>query len=340
MSNKNHNFYISELLDLSKYTFERASLDNEWDNFINSSPQGTVFSSSAFLNATEKRLGLWKINKNNEWVGVVVSGETEDGSSSCLIPYAIYGGIINQKPFSNRSPSQVKTEEFRITAATINHFAKNYKDIEFGLSPYFSDMRPFLWHNHNKDGPKFRLDLRYTSYISLEKAGTSLEINANEIYRKSSKSRRQEIRYGLKTGVTCKIFDGIKNFMEFYEMTFARQGIKLDREDYDMVLRCCIQLQNQNLMNMYGAYTSSGELASIFVFARDSKRAYYLFGANHPDFRTSYSGTLGLFQSFNMLADAGCKEVDLEGINSPKRGYFKLSFGGTLTPYYRAILRP
>jgi hypothetical protein len=38
------------------------------------------------------------------------------------------------------------------------------------------------------------------------------------------------------------------------------------------------------------------------------------------------------------LAQDGKKEVDLEGVNSPHRGWFKLSFGGTLESYWQVKL--
>ena len=154
-----------------------------------------------------------------------------------------------------------------------------------GLGPELRDMRPFLWHNYGEDGDKFILDLRYTSLVRLEKAGVSIDFDKNNVYKCSSKSRRQEIRYGVKAGVTTRSIDQIDDFMHFYEMTFARQGISLDREEHETVRRICTALQSKNMMNMYGTYTAEDDLASIFVFARDSKRAYYLFGANHPDFR-------------------------------------------------------
>ena len=34
----------------------------------------------------------------------------------------------------------------------------------------------------------------------------------------------------------------------------------------------------------------------------------------------------------------GVKFVNLEGVNSPFRGWYKLSFGGNLKPYYRLTL--
>jgi hypothetical protein len=74
-----------------------------------------------------------------------------------------------------------------------------------------------------------------------------------------------------------------------------------------------------------------GRASSAAVFGRDEKRAYYLFGANEGE---EHAGTLVLWDAFRALARDGCREVDLEGVNSPKRGHFKLSFGGSLTPYY------
>ena len=35
---------------------------------------------------------------------------------------------------------------------------------------------------------------------------------------------------------------------------------------------------------------------------------------------------------------SGVKEVDMEGINSPQRGWFKMSFGGNTIPYFNLTL--
>ena len=46
-----------------------------------------------------------------------------------------------------------------------------------------------------------------------------------------------------------------------------------------------------------------------------------------------------LWDAFLDLAASGVKEIDLEGVNSPLRGHFKLSFGGSILPYYRLKLQ-
>ena len=79
---------------------------------------------------------------------------------------------------------------------------------------------------------------------------------------------------------------------------------------------------------------AEGRVGSMAIFLLDQRRAYYLFGANDPKMRSQHTGTAVLWDSFYLLADLGFLEVDLEGINSPNRGWFKLSFGGSCVPYY------
>ena len=75
-------------------------------------------------------------------------------------------------------------------------------------------------------------------------------------------------------------------------------------------------------------------MGSIAFFGIDHKRGYFLFGANDPEMRDEHTGTAVLWDSFCFLSQDGIFEIDLEGINSPTRGWFKLSFGGTISPYY------
>jgi lipid II:glycine glycyltransferase (peptidoglycan interpeptide bridge formation enzyme) len=86
---------------------------------------------------------------------------------------------------------------------------------------------------------------------------------------------------------------------------------------------------------MFVSRTREGSLGSIAVYTFDNKRAYYLFGANDPALRKTPVGTAVLWDAFHALAGKGITQLDLEGVNSPRRGWFKLSFGGDLRPYYQ-----
>ena len=72
--------------------------------------------------------------------------------------------------------------------------------------------------------------------------------------------------------------------------------------------------------------------ASLYGLHRDI--ACYLYGVTAKDSRERYSGSWLLWESFKILQKQGFKKIDMEGVNSPQRGWFKLSFSGSLDPYY------
>jgi hypothetical protein len=336
--NSGSDFYISELYNLSNYSFQRTRLDSDWDQFVERSPHGTIYSSSDFLIATEHRLGLWKCFKKNQPIGLIVTGETQDGSGTCHIPQAVYSGLIAAPHSKDTVSAHAYSESFRFTAAALNHLCKTYKVVTLKTSPFFQDIRPFLWHNYGSDLAKFELDLRYTSFIDLRGGGISIPLTENPIYLRCSKSRRQEIRYSYRDNLRLEQTNSIHTFLELYKKTFLRQKIQVSNDELDTIKRILGALDSSGKLIMWGTYTSENELANLCVFGLDSKRCYYLYGASEPKYRDSAAGTYGLFQSMNNLAEIGYSQIDLEGVNSPKRGHFKLSFGGSLDQYYELSL--
>ena len=148
-------------------------------------------------------------------------------------------------------------------------------------------------------------------------------------------SRRQQIRYAKRDMVVTEEFSNVDLFIDFYRQTMTRQKeepalAKLDRMSglVEGVLRA-------DQAKMFVSKTEEGIVGSVAVYAYDQHRAYYLFGASDPALRNSPLGTAVLWNAFYHLAVMGLPEIDLEGVNSPKRGWFKLSFGGELKPYYQ-----
>ena len=91
---------------------------------------------------------------------------------------------------------------------------------------------------------------------------------------------------------------------------------------------------------LFHVHDADDELLYCVMYGWDTKRAYYLFGAGSDARSAPWQGTLAHWAAFQHLAqEHGVREVDLEGVNSPQRGWFKLSFGGDLRPYYRLRLQ-
>jgi len=92
---------------------------------------------------------------------------------------------------------------------------------------------------------------------------------------------------------------------------------------------------------LFLAHNKDGMAVYCAFYGWDCKRAYYLFGAGHPEIKETWQGTLVHWHAFKELVrQHHVDEVDLEGVNSPQRGWFKLGFGGDLRPYYHVKYAP
>ena len=79
-----------------------------------------------------------------------------------------------------------------------------------------------------------------------------------------------------------------------------------------------------------------GETKLFFcLFSCVGDKATYLNGGRIEYNNQNYSLTYNLTKSFFFLSKLGIKFVDLEAINDPKRGFWKIGFGGDIKPYYR-----
>ena len=71
------------------------------------------------------------------------------------------------------------------------------------------------------------------------------------------------------------------------------------------------------------------------LLIHDETTSCYLYGAGEVKVKNRYAGSLALWHAIKHSSNKKLKYIDLEGINSPVRGEYKLSFGGNIESYYR-----
>ena len=327
------------ITNLSKYRLERTEPGSAWDRIVEASAEGTIFSLSAFVEAMDATPSLWLCRKGNQLSGAVALAEDRDDPRRTLLaPHIIHGGIMTAPPGADQGVAQVMDEQFRITTACFTALSGHYAQLCFATAPALADLRPVLWHNYGTDAPKPDLELRYTSYLSLVKEAPGTEMEASSLYKQCNAYRRLRLRRARDNGITVQAMSDIGPFLDLYARTFARQGLAMIKGEAEFLRNVCTRLASEGRLRVFGAQTPAGDIGSIVVFGVDAKRAYYLYGGNEPDLRTTHCGSMAMFSALRSLADEGVREADLEGVNSPNRGYFKLSFGGDLRPYYRVRL--
>jgi Acetyltransferase (GNAT) domain len=320
---------------MTKHLLEKTELDDKWDDLVTKSVNGTVFCTSQYLKNIDTYAAPYYYRRNQELRAAVLLIETQDRLDTCLHDFVIYNGVIFAPPQNKQNRSQIISEQFDISSFVAEELARIYKSVHMQLHPTIIDIRPFLWFNYGADGPKYTVDLRYTSYLNIEDFSGAEKLEDISTYLQASNARRQEIRYGIRDKVVTKEEFNPDLFVDFYNETMMRQDIAVEENVLRQMNSLITNLFKAKIGRMFVSYLSSGEPGSMAFFVMDTKRGYYLFGANDPALRDSHTGTAVLWDAFHILSKDGIKEIDMEGTNSPYRGWFKLSFGGDLRPYYQ-----
>lgn len=322
------------------YRLTPAVLDGVWDAFVGTSPDASVFIASNYLAHSGCRLGLYRCYNADELRAVVAVVESSDGTSAVLDDLVIYSGICFGAPTSGQSRAQRISERHEIATFIVGELAGRYDAVAFALAPSIDDVRPFLWHNYGQESGRFNVDVRYTSYLSIADFAGATRLEDIEAYRQATGARRQEIRYARRDGVVTEEFRDVGLFIDFYRRTMERQGEAVALPALDRMAALVEALLGNGSARMFSSRTADGSPGSVAVYAFDALRAYYLFGASDPALRNTATGTAILWDALTALAAKGVNQIDLEGVNSPRRGWFKLSFGGSLVPYYQVTLKP
>jgi hypothetical protein len=310
-------------------TDERLSLgeatdDGVWDQLVDASPQGTVFSKTGFLQSLDAPFRRYVVTDGGSATALLAVVEDAAGQA-VRVPFTPYQGLLFL-PGGQPTARQRLQREFGVTEFVIGELTRRYRRIGMGLSWEFRDLRPFLWHNYGEPAAgQFRTQPRYTALLDLR----TLDIEAYP--RLVRQSRRQELKKAAGYAIDGQA--SLADFLRLYAKTFERQAIALDAGTLARVEAIAARALRDGYARLSACATPDG-IASMYLFLYDAKRAYYLFAANDPELRHTGAATRLMFDSIFDAKQRGLGELDFVGVNSPARGDFKLSFNGELTLYF------
>ena len=269
----------------------------EWDSFVESSPQGTIFSTARWMDLFNKSYQIWGYYKGDTLYG----GAANFDEPQPLTPFQ---GVL-VRPMPDMKYATMMSLHNEVATELLE-----YLPLEFFNHYTFCDMRPFKW-----DG--LRCAINYTYVVSLS--------SLTQLWTELEKSTRYEINRCSKNGISL-VYLGTDTAMfdKMYNETFDNKG--LDRP----VATKLIQSIFANLDAECLVAFKDERPSSAVVTVRDRKRAYYILGASNHENTSAFT----LWQAFHSLASRGVKEIDLVGCNDQKIGLFKRGFGGKLRPYY------
>ena len=318
----------------NKYRLEKTQLDNKWDDFNSSSPTATAFTSSTYLKSIPICVDAYYCYKANELMASLTLIVDQDRKNITGNGLVIHDGIAYRN-LSHLNQAQQHSEQYSIQQYIAETLPQMYKNIHLSLHPNITDIRSFLWVNYHNDNPKYNAIIRYTSIVDISHLNKNTCLGDNPLYLNSSVARRQEIRYSRKKNVVTQETQNSELMIQLYQKTLERQGISIDDGSLNIHKALVDSLLKEHQAIMFKSTTQEGEVGSFALYLLNNTTAHFIYGANDPLLRNKHTGTAVLWESFYTLAAKGIKQVNLEGINSPQRGWFKLSFGGNIVPYYQ-----
>ena len=144
---------------------ENCVSSTEWDKFIHKSENKNIFSLSDFLNSKKYKVKKVFIKKNKE---IVASFALFSKNNKVFQGDRIYTPI-NFKKYEKKNISSYVYKKHLIIKTFLNYLLTEFKEGSFVLDYFTDDLRPFYWHNFEKDKKIFSLEeVKYTSILNIK----------------------------------------------------------------------------------------------------------------------------------------------------------------------------
>jgi hypothetical protein len=251
--------------------------------------------------------------------------------------YVIHSGLYILEKNLKKNLGSKNNEIFDITSDFVNFITFNYKEVDISLNIKIKDIRPFLWHNYfEAENKKFKVDVKYTTILNLDLLDNSDDYN-NNLFLNLSELRRRNIRSSKKNNINFSYTIDTNCLIDAHAVHLKSQNQLVTENQKNQMYSLIFSLVKNEKAIVQGSYLE-GKLRYIVCYAYDALSAYFLFGAPVGENDLNFLGSASHFNMCRYLKNKNIKRVNLEGVNSSKRGRFKLSFGGDLLYYYNLKL--
>jgi len=317
-----------------KYNIKKVSDKNEIDdiysNFIKFSSQKNIFCSKEILKFYFSDLDLYTIYKNDRIKSFVYL--LKDKNNFIISEPFIYSGIINH-PKLNMKNSRYNNEVFKINELVINEIFSIYKNININLPLNFLDTRPFLWFNYGEENKrKFLVTPSYTSIINIKSRDQSEVFNEiDDVKRRDINKVLNDKNYKVSNQINLSLIK------KFYLDTMKKNKGSFNNYAFNKIFDFIeTQINEEKVIQTTTYYLEKPIYSVLFLNNEDS--SCYLYGSGDVEIKNRYAGSLALWKAIEQSIDKKLCFIDLEGINSPYRGEYKLNFGGNVKSYYNVCI--
>ena len=288
-------------------------VDHEsWNQFVDMSPQGSVFAKTFYLDAVGLPYKIGVLQKNNTIKGGIVLAKNELHLFSNPL-FAKYLGIL-LCPIESKYVNRI-TEEKKIIEKIVAHL--NHSSFDYTFHPEFKNWLPFYWKG-------YRQTTRYTYRIANLKS-------IDQIMQDAESRVRKNIRKAEKHDIYVEDTISLADFYRINELSFKRQGGPIP---YSLAFftKFYNQLKAHNAIQLLAAKDMKNQIHAVCGIVYDGKCAYLLFNGSNPDVANVEANTFLVMRTIDHAANV-TDAFDFEGSMLKPIERFYRGFGGQMTPY-------
>lgn len=291
-----------------------------WDQFVDASPQGSLFAHSWWLQAVGGDTRVLACFKNGHIAtGIPLHFQSYYGLKICRMPKLtpLWGALL---PPRQGKKANVASEENRLLKTMAKALQKHNCFFQF-FSPEFDNWLPFFWQGYNQT-------TRYTYRISVS--------DMDRVWQELSHNVRNQIRNAQRLGISVAPCDSNQVFA-LEEETYRRQGLRVPHTR-EYLQRLYSAAKERNSGECWAAVDPEGAVHCASFSVWDAQVMYALVLGNSEQ---RNSGATSLLE-WHMLQFAAQKSRVFDFCGSYVEGIerFVRSFGGTRVPYYQITRFP
>jgi hypothetical protein len=310
---------------MSEFRLSRCSDDAAWSRFLAASPQACVYCEPATITALGCEADYWLLERNGV-AAAAIPVITDNAAGSGLPIHSYYVGPMLHRECWDSKPNRRTENLLAISEACMHELTQHYDHLQFCLHPDLTDIRGFDWFNyHTPEQGRVRIAPRYTAECDLA---------PDHLRHDARGARRREEKYAAGREHQQFAGDGdADELVSLWVASLVRQQVVIPDTERDITRRFAETLCRAGRARIYVTRDASGDATSagMLLFDYHGRAHLPVVGTGS----TRYGGTLLYFGIMEAAAASGCTLLDLNGANSPSRGYFKHSIGGTARLYFQ-----
>lgn len=290
----------------------------DWDRFVDDSPQGCIFCRSWWLKAVcPNNFEILTIRKRDKIVaGMPIPLHRKGGYPIIHMPKLTQTLGVLFSPSTRTTYEGRLSDEMKVLDILVEAIPK-FSYFSMGFHYNFTNWLPFYWAGYQQT----------TRYTYIIENLTDLD----KVFSNFAHSKRKNIKKAEQL-VTVGSHLSAEDFYANHVTTLSKQGESISYK-YDLFKRIHDAACENSAGKIWCAIDTQEKIyAAIFVIF-DSKSAYYLISTIDPDYRNSGAATLLLRDAIEYVSPY-TKRFDFEGsmIRSVEHSFRK--FGAVQTPHF------